>query len=184
MGYASRLRKTHNVVFELQRLYYPWHRWYEREIQTRKATGPYSAHTLWCRLSDDAPDEVLIALPCWMFDATACATMRIAANPSVDCGALRSVQGLIRHANTGVSSKMLQHQPCQSEDHGDADAHESPHSISNKSAQTVLRTGSPTAVEEPPGARPRRGNQESGASFVQRSRRTLKQRSSKPRRAR
>jgi len=187
MGCASHLRKTHNLTFEPKQLFYPWHRWHGREVLTRKATGPYSEHALWCRLPDAAPDAMLVAIPRWMFDAAACATMRLEEKPVVDCAALRAVQGLIGELCTGASHGVLQHQLSQPENHGDADANDQPHSISNQSAGVVLRASAAAAVAEPPRTAARRGDQKLGAASAQRSRRRSKrskQRCSRSRRAR
>jgi hypothetical protein len=182
---ASRLRKTHNLTFDSKQLFYPWHRWYGREILTRKATGPYSEQVFWCRLPDDAPDVMLIAIPRWMFDASTCATMRRGDRPIADCTGLRALRDLIGELRAGAPRTVLQHQASQPENDGDADANDNPQSISNQSAHDVLRESTAAALAESAAISASRSDQKSRSASVQRSRKPpRRRRSSKRRRAR
>jgi hypothetical protein len=186
-AFASPLRKTHHLTFESKQLLYPWHPWYGREVLTRKATGPYSEQSLWCRLPDDAPNGLLVAIPRWMFDSAACAATRPGDRPSVNWSALRGLQGLIGELRAGTQSEVLKHRPSQSKSHGDADANEESHSIPNQSAAVILQASAPAAMAKSPGSAARRGDQKPGATSSQRSRRTSKRskrRASKSRRER
>ena len=180
---ASHLRKTHNLTFQSKQLLYPWHRWYGLEVLTRKATGRFSDHVLWCRLPDDQPDVMLIAIPRWMFDSAICATMRLEARPVACCTALRAARELLRELSATASSKVLN--PRRSQDGpGDADDNDTHDAISSPSTGPIVRVrGTPTPVGQSPAADPRRDRQESGTDSAQRSRRTPRQRRSKPRRA-
>jgi hypothetical protein len=183
-GYASPLRKTHSLKFESKRLLYPWHRWHGRDVLTRKATGRYSEHVLWCRLPDDDPEAMLIAIPRWMFDSAVCATMRAESRPIVCCAALRAVRALIGEMNAGVPSEVLHHQHRQPRP-GDADVNDTPHATSSNSASTLSRvSGTSVAVAQPPAVTARRGHQEPRATSAQRSRSTSRRRSSKRRKSR
>lgn len=168
---ASPLRKTHFLKFEPKELLYPWHRWHGQEVLTRKATGRFSEHVLWCRLPDDDPEAMLIAIPRWMFDSAVCATMRQESRPIVCCAALRAVHALIGEMNAVVPSEVLQHQQCRPKT-GDADVNETPRAASNKSASAVSRvSGTCAAVEQSTAVTTRRGRQKPRAASAQRSRR-------------
>ena len=183
-AFASPLRKTHSLKFESRKLLYPWHPWHGREVLTRKATGRYSDRVLWCRLPDDDPEAMLIAIPRWMFDSAVCATMRAESRPIVCCAALRTVRTLIGEMNASAPSEVLQHQQRQPGP-GDADVNNTPQEISSNSDSTISRvSGTSVAVAQPPAATARRGHQKPRATSAQRSRRASRRRSTKRRKSR
>lgn len=90
MDSANPPQKTHKTEFEPRRLCYPWHPWYDRSILTLAAVGARAAVVYFCKLPEAPPDAMWVETPRWMFDATHCASMRLAESACVDCATLRN----------------------------------------------------------------------------------------------
>src|SRR3954452_14049822 len=92
---ATRPQKTHNIAFEIRRLCYRWHPWYDREVLTRAGTGVRADISYLCRLPDAPVGVMLVEIPRWMFDTGHCASARIADFPHVDCTALQVLKRML-----------------------------------------------------------------------------------------
>ena len=80
---AIPLQKTHSIAFESRQVCYPWHRWYGRNVLTRKAGGAQADVAYLCKLPEAPLDAMLVETPKWMFDAAHCAT--IASSGTASC---------------------------------------------------------------------------------------------------
>ena len=92
---AIRRQKTHNIAFELRRLCYRWHPWYDREVLTRAGTGVRADTSYLCKLPDASIGAMLVEIPRWMFDAGHCAVFRVADLAHVDCLALQVLKRML-----------------------------------------------------------------------------------------
>ena len=76
-----------------------------------------------CRCGvDENPGGRLLEIPQWMFDSVACCRMRMAAVPTVSCGALLDLKALLRCALFPDSAVVLQDQHRSLLSPGGADA--------------------------------------------------------------
>jgi hypothetical protein len=94
-GSAIRRQKTHNIAFELRRLCYRWHPWYDRDVLTRAGTGARADISYLCKLPDAPVGAMLVEVPRWMFDAGHCAAIRLAELAHVDSAALQALKRLL-----------------------------------------------------------------------------------------
>lgn len=121
MGCAVPLQKTHSISFECRLVRYPWHRWYGRDVLTRKAGGAHAAVAYFCKLPEAAPDVMLVEIPKWMFDAGHCATMQLTNRPHVDCATLRTLKSSIAEQRVSAPMRVLQPQLAGQAGQGDRD---------------------------------------------------------------
>jgi len=107
-----------------------------------------------CRCgADENPGIRLLEIPQWMFDSVACCRMRLAAVPTVSCGALLDLKALLRCALFPDSAVVLQGQHRSLLSPGGADARITKPTES-RSIQTI-----PSAPEAPVLAGAASGNQ-------------------------
>ena len=172
---ASRRRNAHGSESELRRLCYQWHRWYGRDVVTQKSTGVYAPFTYACRLADEK-GAVLLHIPRWMFDATACKAMGIGPAPRVDYTTLRALQAFLRDLGTAVTLSVVKPRLSQS-DHGDSDGNKLKKKPDRAAADAVSRKSHTTApVARSQQGKTRRDRAASGAASA-RSARSRKGRS-------
>src|SRR5271157_2464116 len=117
-GCAIPLQKTHSIEFESRRLCYPWHRWFDRTVLTRRAGGSHADTVYFCRLPQSLPHAMFVEIPKWMFDGAQCASMHLAELPHVDCATLRALKNTITEQSASVKATVLQTQ-LSLQTHGD-----------------------------------------------------------------
>jgi len=183
MGYAIPLQKTHSIPFETRRVCYPWHRWYGRNVLTRKAGGMHADAAYFCRLPETPIDTMLVEMPRWMFDAAECSTMQLVEWPYVDCVTLLSLKNTIAEQSVSATGAVLQTQVSRQAGHGDTDGSDST-SKSNETAGAVRRTSRRTSLVRSNRIHPGRGGPASIAIAGQRSKRKSSSSSSDTRRTR
>ena len=181
MDFAIPLQKTHNIAFEPRRVCYPWHRWYGRNVLTRRAGGAHADVAYFCKLPEAPLDAMLVETPKWMFDAAHCATIRLREWPYVDCATLRALKSSI--AEQRVSLQVVLQPQLSLQAHGDIDDGDFK-SKSDDTAGAVRRTTRRTALDRSHRAHARRGDKTSGATASQCSDERSSLRPSIPRRAR
>ena len=181
-GCAIPLQKTHGIAFERRRLYYPWHRWYDRDILTRPAGGAHADTAYFCKAPEAPVDAMLVEVPQWMFDAAQCAAMRMAEFPYVDCPTLRLLKDAIAEQRASVRPAVLKPQLSRQAGHGDTDGNDS--KTTSNAVGAVWRTPRRTAVARSRRSHARGGGQDSGTAPTQPERKQPKSRASQSRRAR
>jgi hypothetical protein len=179
-AYAIPLQKTHNLSFELRTVFYPWHRWYERTVLTRQASGAHAELAYLCRLPDAPADVMLIEVPKWMFDTALCATMRRADEPHVDCVALRVLARTMAEQSVSMAPAVVQPQVNRLAGHGDKNEL-IPTGQSNTPAGAVRGQGRCAALERSHSADAERSSQDPGAASRECPQKHVKVRSSKRR---
>jgi hypothetical protein len=145
MAFAIPLQKTHELSFEPRQVCYPWHRWYDQTILTRRAGGAHADVVYFCKLPDAPLDAMLIEIPKWMFDAAYCAPMRLVDDPHVDCATLRTLKSAISEQRVSVNAVMLQ--PQVSRQAGDGDADDTSPCTSNYSTGALRRAARRAKLE-------------------------------------
>jgi hypothetical protein len=180
---ASPLQKTHSITFEPRQVCYPWHRWYGRNVLTRRAGGAHADVAYFCKLPEAPLDAMLVEIPKWMFDAAHCATMRLTEQAYVDCATLRALKNSIAEQRVSVKASVLQPQLSRQAGHGDKDDSDFK-SKSDESAGAIRRTTRRTALERSHSIHTRRSEKTSGATARQCSDERSSSHSSKPGRAR
>lgn len=179
---AIPLQKTHNIAFEPRQVCYPWHRWYGRNVLTRRAGGAHADVAYFCKLPEAPLDAMLVEIPKWMFDAGHCATLRLQEWPHVDCVTLRTLKSSIAEQHVSVKAAVLQPQ-LSLQAHGDIDDGDVK-SNSDHTAGAVRRTTRRTTLERSHPTYARRSGKASGATASQCSDERSSSRPSIPRRAR
>ena len=180
---AIPLQKTHSTAFEPRQVCYPWHRWYGRDVLTRRAAGVHADVAFLCKLPEAPIDAMLVEIPKWMFDAAHCATLRLTERPHVDCTTLRRLQNSITEQRVSVKVSVLQ--PQLSRQAGDGDRDDSDFkSKSDETAGAVRPATCCTAVERSHPTHARRSGKTSGATARERSDEQSSLRPSRSRRAR
>ena len=86
---TRRRDNTHKI--EEREVLYPWHPWFGRAVHVHEVIEKRAGGILRCSLEGGAPGGGL-ELPKWMFDRTACLSMRMAASPRVDSGTLMALK--------------------------------------------------------------------------------------------
>src|SRR2546429_132226 len=147
---TSRQRNTHNI--ESREVHYPWHPWHSRTVAVHEAFTRNGRAVCRCG-ADENPGIRLLEIPQWMFDSVACCRMRLAAVPTVSCGALLDLKALLRCALFPDSAVVLQGQHRSLLSPGGADARITKPTES-RSIQTI-----PSAPEAPVLAGAASGNQ-------------------------
>ena len=116
---TSRQRNTHNI--ESREVRYPWHPWHARAVAVHEALTKNGRGVFRCGI-DENPGVRLLEIPQWMFDSVACCHMRLAAVPTVSCGALLDLKALLRCASFSDRDVVLQGQHRSLLSPGGADA--------------------------------------------------------------
>jgi hypothetical protein len=145
VGCAIPLQKTHELSFELRQVCYPWHRWYDQIILTRRAGGAHADVAYFCKLPDAPLDAMLIEIPKWMFDVAHCAPMRLVGDPHVDCATLRTLKSAISEQRVFLNAGVVQ--PQVSRQAGDGDADDTSPCTSNYAAGAVRRAARRAKLE-------------------------------------
>jgi hypothetical protein len=182
MVFAVPLQKTHSITFEARQVCYRWHRWYGRNVLTRRAGGAHADVSYFCRLPETAVDTMLVEVPRWMFDGAECATMQLVEQPHVDCGTLRQLKHAITEQHVSVRAAMLQPQGPRQAGHGDMDGDDFT-SNTNDTASAIRRTSRRPALVRSNRAQARRGDQTSSPAARQCTNEQPSLRTSKTRRA-
>ena len=178
-GSAIPLQKTHNIAFEPRQVCYPWHRWYGRNVLTRKAGGAHADVAYFCKLPEAPLDAMLVETPMWMFDTAHCATLRLAEQPHVNCATLRTLKNAIAEQRVSVKASVLQPQLFRQAGHGETDDSDST-SQSDESAGAIRRTTRRTALARSHPTHARRSGKASGATARPCSGKQSSSRSSRP----
>jgi hypothetical protein len=165
-AYASPLQKTHSIAFEPRQVCYPWHRWYGRNVLTRRAGGAHADVAYFCKLPEAPLDAMLVEIPKWMFDAAHCATLRLTEQPHVDCATLRALKNSITEQRVSVRTSVLQPHLSRQAGHGDKDDSDSK-SKSDESVGAIRRTTHRTSLERSHPTHTRRSGKTSGATARQ-----------------
>ncbi len=130
---TSRQRNTHNI--ESREVHYPWHPWHARTVAVHEAFTRNGRAVCRCG-ADENPGIRLLEIPQWMFDSVACCRMRLAAVPTVSCGALLDLKALLRCASFPDSAVVLQGQHRSLLSPGGADARTT-NPAESRSIQTI-----------------------------------------------
>jgi len=91
---TTKLENTH--VTEFRELLYPWHPWFGLQVGVHEAIEKSDGIVFRCNLSGSKALRWL-EIPAWMFDRTACANLRVAADGHPDLAALIALGALLRH---------------------------------------------------------------------------------------
>ncbi len=91
---TTRLENTHGTEF--QELLYRWHPWFALRVCVHEAIERADGIVFRCNLSGSDADRWL-EIPAWMFDRSACARVRVAADAHADLAALTTLAALLRH---------------------------------------------------------------------------------------
>ena len=177
-GYANARQKTHEITFDLREVRYPWHRWFGRTIQTRKAGGLHCELAYLCKLPESPLRSMLVEVPKWMFDAVECAGMRIETVPHVDCEKLRMLKKAIVDLCASFPVAVIQPQPTGQSGSGDTDGSD-PCSKSKETVGAVRRTTRRAALERSLSGDASRSSKPAGATTPQHSNRQSRSRSAR-----
>ena len=91
---TTRLGNAHETEF--RELLYPWHPWYGLRVGVYAVVEKSGGIIFRCNLTGSDADRWL-EIPAWMFDRSACASTRVAADARTDLAALTALAGLLRH---------------------------------------------------------------------------------------
>ena len=92
---TTRLKNTHGTDF--RELLYRWHPWFGLRVGVHEAIERSGEVVFRCSLSGTDVDRWL-EIPAWMFERSACAWVRVAADAHADLAALMALAELVRHA--------------------------------------------------------------------------------------
>ena len=92
---TTRLENTHGPEF--RELLYRWHPWFGLRVGVHEAIGRSGEVAFRCSLSGTDVDRWL-EIPAWMFERSACARVRVAADAYADLAALMALGELVRDA--------------------------------------------------------------------------------------
>ncbi len=140
---------------------YRWHPWYGLTVRKVKTVSKRLGNVL--HVSCEREEQTrLREIPAWMVDAAACASMRLADIPRVDCRALHRLRELIESCVGDDKQGVVEKQHHNSSRKGDADANRptprpahSTRSVSNASDTAAMEdtaTGDPAASSADAGA--------------------------------
>ena len=113
----TKLENAHGTEFG--ELLYPWHPWTGLRIGLHESVSKPDGIVFRCRLYGRR-----LEIPAWMFDRSACARVRVAADAHVDIGALVALTALLRSASSNAplsSAPELSHGQNQGEVYATAD---------------------------------------------------------------
>lgn len=165
---ANPRQKTHETTFDLREVCYPWHRWFGRDIETRRASSMHYENAYLCKLPEASPHTMLVEVPKWMFDSAECGSMRIDAAPHVDCATLRLLNRIIIEQRASLKPAVIQ--PQLSRQAGGGGIDDSNSSIPSNNADGVIqRTEHQTELERSRRIDSNRSDKSSGATTRQRS---------------
>ncbi len=123
---TTRLENTHGTEF--RELLYPWHPWFGLWVGVHEAIEKSDAIIFRCNLSGS--DAVRwLEIPAWMFDRSACARVRVAADAYADLAALTTLAALLPHVLSdrfASSNVALSGAPRLSCDQNRGDVHATP----------------------------------------------------------
>src|SRR5256886_12846779 len=91
---TTRLENAHGTEF--RELLYPWHPWFGLRVGAHEAIDKSDGIVFRCSLRRSDADRWL-EVPSWMFDRSACARVRVAADAHVDLAALTALAALLQH---------------------------------------------------------------------------------------
>src|SRR6266446_10328427 len=91
---TTRLENAHGTEF--RELLYPWHPWFGLRVGAHEAIDKSDGIVFRCSLRRSDADRWL-EVPAWMFDRSACARVRVAADAHVDLAALTALAALLQH---------------------------------------------------------------------------------------
>ena len=115
--YITKLENAHGTEFG--ELLYPWHPWAGLRIGLHESVSKPDGIVFRCRLYGRR-----LEIPAWMFDRSACARVRVAADAHVDIGALVALTALLRSASSNAplsGAPELSHDQNQGEVHASVD---------------------------------------------------------------
>jgi hypothetical protein len=92
---TTRLENTHGTEFREQ--LYRWHPWFGLRVGVHEAIKRSGEVVFRCSLSGTDVDRWL-EIPAWMFERSACARVRVAADAYADLAALMALAELVRDA--------------------------------------------------------------------------------------
>ena len=113
----TKLENAHGTEFG--ELLYPWHPWTGLRIGLHEWVSKPDGIVFRCRLYGRR-----LEIPAWMFDRSACARVRVAADAHVDIGALVALTALLRSASSNAplsGAPELSHDQNQGEVHASVD---------------------------------------------------------------
>ena len=123
---TTRLENAHGTEF--RELLYPWHPWFALWVGVHEAIEKSDAIVFRCNLSGS--DAVRwLEIPAWMFDRSACARVRVAADAHADLAALTTLAALLRHVLSdrfASSNVPLSGAPSLSRDQNRGEVHATP----------------------------------------------------------
>jgi hypothetical protein len=90
---TTKLENTHGTEF--RELQYPWHPWFGFRVAVHEAIAKSDGVIFRCSQRGCDADRGL-EIPAWMFDRSACARVRVAADVHADVAALTTLAALLR----------------------------------------------------------------------------------------
>jgi len=99
-GWCYRTQQSNAHRTEEREVLYPWHPWSGRVVWIHKAFEKRASDVFRCSLHCDEAARSL-ELPAWMFDRVACASVRLATAPQVNCAALSALQACLAAVVSG-----------------------------------------------------------------------------------
>jgi hypothetical protein len=167
-AFANPRQKTHEITFDLREVLYPWHRWFGRDIETRRASSMHYKNAYLCKLPETPSHTMLVEVPKWVFDSAECGSMRVEAVPHVDCATLRALNKLTVELRASLKPAVIQPQLSRQAGNGGIDVSDS-NSPSDNAVGVIQRTDHPTELEQPRRIDSSRGGRSSRAAACQRS---------------
>jgi hypothetical protein len=89
---STKLKNTHGTEF--RELLYPWHPWFGVRVTVHEAINKSNVVFRCSQRGCDADRG--LEVPAWMFDRSACARVRVAADAHADMAALTTLAALLR----------------------------------------------------------------------------------------
>ena len=160
---TTRLENTHGTEF--REVLYPWHPWFALCVGVHEAIEKSDGVVFRCNRSGSDADRWL-EVPAWMFDRSACARVRVAADAHADLAALTTLAALLRHVlndRIASSNALLSGALSLSRDQNRGEVHATPdkaqagarqHAATNRCSQES-RGQRPAACRCGPGCRRR-----------------------------
>ena len=92
---TTKRSNTHST--ESREVLYPWHAWHGRPVWVHQAMVKNGVAIFHCGLEQIAGSR-LLEVPRWMFDATICCGMHLAATPTISVKAMLELKRLLESA--------------------------------------------------------------------------------------
>jgi hypothetical protein len=127
---------------------YPWHPWHGLTVRVVRSLAKRRESMVHATAEGNKRAQVL-EIPGWMVDPGACASLRAAQEPAVDCSALRSLRELLKCIAVRTDEPMIEDQHLVLQSKGDADASTSA-SSPPRPARGVPGSAVDTTVCSPP----------------------------------